>query len=545
MQIDATGSGKPVPFEPRHLGDYLLVAQLGHDALGTVFRAIDTADERRFVRLRVLQSGELDPQAILGAIRGNEKVPEISHPGIVHRARLGVADGVPFLAWHETAGWTLDTILTRLRALKLPISVEHALFVVEQISEALTHTHATLLDGEAVHHGILWPGFVSVSNDADVRIGGFGLAEPVLAAIHKPRMSNEVAPYVAPETREIGVVGDSSDIYSVGVLLLELLTCRRPSLAAPFPDLRAGDPFSHEIAAFLHRCLAAPSERFGSAIEMRAALRELVAHGPSAQSATSFALFLYRLLNPESRNVVPAADAEATNPVPVEAPHLQSSRPGSPPPPPAARAEPEGKRSDSRKPAAPPPRTMKPGGRLISAAALVAIAIAVGVSLRTGSPAPSGQGESLDEKRRGSSGSGQPRESPISPPLRAGEANALLALDVPRRESPRAERKRAARKSETISSPPRSEVRAAYASARSSRFQAGLARVAAERLDARDLAAEIFGQAMETEKEGDQFLREREYDAAQIAFRRAAESFQMAEVASREERVRRVRLDSP
>ena len=52
-------SNSPAPFLSRHLGDYLLVAQLSEDSLGTVFRALYAADERRFVRLRVLQSAEL------------------------------------------------------------------------------------------------------------------------------------------------------------------------------------------------------------------------------------------------------------------------------------------------------------------------------------------------------------------------------------------------------------------------------------------------------------------------------------------------------
>ena len=55
----------PAPFLSRHLGDYLLVAQLSEDPLGTVFRALYAADERRFVRLRILQSEELSREAML------------------------------------------------------------------------------------------------------------------------------------------------------------------------------------------------------------------------------------------------------------------------------------------------------------------------------------------------------------------------------------------------------------------------------------------------------------------------------------------------
>jgi hypothetical protein len=64
---------------PRPFGDHLLVAQLGDDPLGSVYRAIHSADEKRFVRLRILQSGELSPKAVLAAVEKLEKrLPELA-----------------------------------------------------------------------------------------------------------------------------------------------------------------------------------------------------------------------------------------------------------------------------------------------------------------------------------------------------------------------------------------------------------------------------------------------------------------------------------
>lgn len=559
MQIDAAGSPKPESFEPRHLGDHLLVAQLGHDVLGTVFRALDSADEKRFVRLRVLQSGELDPQAVLAAIGKSEKAPALINPAIVKRARFGVADGIPFLAWCESAGWTLDTILSRVRALKLQISTEHALLVADKVSEALEHAHLTPQDGEPVHHGILWPGFVSISNDGDVRIGGFGLAEAVLPSLHKPRLSSEIAPYVAPEARELGIVGDSSDVYSLGVLLLELLTSRRPALTVQISDPRATDPFSKEIGAFLRRCLAPPSQRFRSPVEMRSVLQELLAGSPLSVSAPSFALFLYRMLNPESRTSLSSADAEATNPVTVEsaparAPIFESLA--------APSVVPRESREDAPAPLAPIDAALeaeKPWGRYIATAALVALAIAGGSLILTGSRTASEQRGEPGNEAAAAPEVGMPVERAVAPAL-AGTENAVLTLEAPRRKDSPPERDRAVRSSgravlrehtRAAAAPARHSrfddglARAAAASARHSRFQAGLARVEAERLDARSLAADLFGEAVGSEQEGDRLLREADFDAAQLAFRRAAESFRMAENASREERVRKVRLDAP
>ena len=58
---------------PRRFGEYLLVAPLGDDALGTVYRALHSADETRFMRLRILQSGELSPTAVV--VRGKAAAP--------------------------------------------------------------------------------------------------------------------------------------------------------------------------------------------------------------------------------------------------------------------------------------------------------------------------------------------------------------------------------------------------------------------------------------------------------------------------------------
>ncbi len=62
------------PFLSRQLGDYLLVAQLSEDALGTVFRALHAADERRFVRLRILRTNELPLEAVESAVRENAEL---------------------------------------------------------------------------------------------------------------------------------------------------------------------------------------------------------------------------------------------------------------------------------------------------------------------------------------------------------------------------------------------------------------------------------------------------------------------------------------
>jgi hypothetical protein len=308
----------PAPFLSRHLGDYLLVAQLSDDPLGTVFRALYAADERRFVRLRVLQSEHLPAAAVLEAARADRLRHALVHGAIVARPELDVVDGIPFMTWDETAGWTLDVMLARVRAFGIRIPAEYALLIVERIAAALEHAHRTVVEGRPTAHGLLWPGFVSISHDASVRVGGFGLAEAILPGLAAPRLNAEIAPYLAPESRRSAQPSTSGDVYSLGAILMELVTGRRPSADTPSAEMRAGDPRSEELSQFLRRCLAEPGERFASGVEAHRALQQMVTGNPFSLFTANLSLFLYKLLNPESQTVAPSSDWESTSPVVVE-----------------------------------------------------------------------------------------------------------------------------------------------------------------------------------------------------------------------------------
>jgi hypothetical protein len=74
------------------------------------------------------------------------------------------------------------------------------------------------------------------------------------------------------------------------------------------------------------------------------------------------------------------------------------------------------------------------------------------------------------------------------------------------------------------------------------RLKAALARIEADRVNARESAGDIFGEGRNNEEEGERFLRAQEYESAQLAFSRAARLFQKAQELSWEERVRKTSL---
>lgn len=619
------------PLLSRHLGDYLLVAQLSEDALGSVFRALHAADERRFVRLRVLRSSELSEEAIVTVIRENAIwSASLAHPAIVDRPLLDVVEGIPFTTWDETSGWTLDTMLARVRAFGIRIPAEYALLIAERIAAALEHLHRVGGAGRGARHGLLWPGFVSISHDAAVRVGGFGLAEAVVPSLDQPRLTAEVAPYLAPETREEGLLDPRADVYALGMILAELLTGRRPSVGSPPPELRAGDPRSDELESFLHRCLAPRESRFASAVHAHREIQQMVTGNPFSLYTANLALFLYKLLNPESQLAVPTSDWESTNPVAIDGSSTVSMRPvdepvsGEPvfenaveaplseptaaiddasleqeePPVEVAAAYeavaaleanailaeqsdpevetavaliqqvellPEAERSvvvlrfpqetslsvdahDAGAPVVIPPEVVaspvrlwatawtRPASALAAAAGLTLAAFLLVSQFRGGQGAAPESSASISSPPAAANAPVAGQDAVSEPQVLAASpvsAAAPVAVVMPAgRFEPAGSRPDVAiRRNKPVPAPSRQP-------ADDLRLRAALARIEADRVNAQQTAGDLFGEGRHSEQEGERLLRQRDYQAAELAFSRAARLFQQAQEVSWERRLR-------
>lgn len=548
------------PFLSRPLGNFLLVAQLSEDALGTVFRAIYAPDERRFVRLRILQSPEIAPEAILSAVeRACFGQAALLHGAIVPNAEIGLAEGVPYLAWDEVAGWTLDQLLERVRALGVRIPPEYALLAVERIASALEFAQRAGSGASAVH-GLVWPGFISISGSAEIRLGGFGLAEALLNSIHRPRIGREIAPYASPEARETGDIAPDSDVYSLGVILTELLTGRRPRRQDPAAALTDGPPVPEELARLVRHALAPAGERPASILELHRQIQELLTGSPYALYTGNLPLFLYRLLNPEGQNVRDATEGDATNPVDTE---VEEAPEVAPPAVIEAATEALENTAGPSLPSLPVsgnvPRARGgprypivvdeiPSGTLAPPATvwIGRIGFAVAASLvaagfffppqEAGSRAPS----AIKAPAAVVLAAPAPLAAvalaavPLAPP-----ASPVAAAEAARPAAHHAVTHRDGREKERLAA-----ASLARKSAESLRLRAALARVEAERLDAEVIARDLYAEAQATEKDGNRQLQQGAYEASQPTLMRATQLYRMAEEVSREERVRLVHLSS-
>jgi TonB family protein len=292
---------------PRLFGSYLLTERLGSDALGKTYRARRADDSRAFFRLRIFDAPGLDAEPVLTAIEQNGAVHDfLKNPAIVQEAELDSVEGDAFMAYIERGGRTLDSLLAASLARPFPIPVEHALLIAEKVATGLDHAYNTKIDGERTLHGLLWPGFVEISDEGEIRLAGFGIAEGILASRGTPAVRQLLYPYLAPEVRESGKPSRVGDVYSTAALLVTMLGGTPPPLekaADAVGDIQLfgqGSAVPADIAVVLRTALAESTEnRYETAGALRREIGKLLFSGRYAPSTFNLAFFLNNLFKDE------------------------------------------------------------------------------------------------------------------------------------------------------------------------------------------------------------------------------------------------------
>ena len=248
----------------------------------------------------------------------------LSHPSEdIGRARsqLRVTDGIPYLVWPEARGWTLEFILARARAGGWGLPVELALLIAQRTAAQVEQARIAALGSRARYHGILWPGFVGITEDAVVDVAGFGLADIILPSLSQPA--------IVARRRAVRRARDARD--RTGRRKIRCVLDRSPAQRAldqkAVPRRRtchcpAGGPtttFSQDVSLLLHFALCEPSERFASVTELHACLAEIQAACPFETSPADLALFSLRAPEPGQPRPSDALRRQRDQPVVLEA----------------------------------------------------------------------------------------------------------------------------------------------------------------------------------------------------------------------------------
>lgn len=262
---------------PARFGDYMLLERIGRGGMATVFKAERGGELRALKRPRGNVSD--DPQFLERFLREAEIGLALHHPNIVRIFERGEAGDVPYFTMELIEGETLAARLKRQGAL----SAHEAARAVQQIAEALDYAHH-----KGVIHRDLKPSNTMLGRDGTLKVMDFGIARAQRFDGMTITGSFLGSPdYAAPETIEGRSVDARSDLYSLGVVLFELLTGRRPfegdtpfsvlkkhCTEPPLAPSRLAPDVPPELEAITLRLLSkAPEGRFASAEELLQALR--------------------------------------------------------------------------------------------------------------------------------------------------------------------------------------------------------------------------------------------------------------------------------
>jgi hypothetical protein len=270
------------------LGHFVIVRSLGSGGMGEVYEAEDTRLHRRVALKMIPRDVASDPTRRARLEREASAVAMLNHAHIVTVHSLEQHDGTLFIAMELIAGSTLADVLP---ADGFPL--DRVLGVGIQLADALGAAHAS-----GIVHRDLKPTNVMITREGVVKVLDFGLSRVAVEDTpgHGARDTLTVdghllgtAPYMAPEQVEGRSVDARSDLFSLGVVLFEMATGRRPfhgptplatltSIvhdAAPFAsDINPAIPA--ELARVIDRCLVKdPARRMQSAVDVRGQLEDL------------------------------------------------------------------------------------------------------------------------------------------------------------------------------------------------------------------------------------------------------------------------------
>jgi eukaryotic-like serine/threonine-protein kinase len=245
-------------------GRYELGERLGSGGMGDVFRARDALLER-LVAVKI-PTNTLTPSSAERFKREARAAARLNHPHVVGVYDWGGGDA-PFIVMEYVDGDSLRSLLHR-RGTLAPAEVAG---IGAQIADALAHAH---------HHGVVHrdvkPGNVLLTPAGDVKVTDFGIAQSATSeGLTEPGVVLGTVGYLSPE-QVAGLPADErTDVYSLGVVLHELLTGSRPTGPEPAPRT--------DLERAVARARAAdPSARYQRAAELRDDLRAVAAGGTLA-----------------------------------------------------------------------------------------------------------------------------------------------------------------------------------------------------------------------------------------------------------------------
>ncbi|MFY7856225.1 MAG: protein kinase domain-containing protein [Rubrivivax sp.] len=267
----------------QQVGRYRVLERLGRGGMASVFRAHDPSIGRD-VALKFLHASlSADPVCRMRFLQEARAAGALSHPNIAVVHDVGEIEGRPYMAMELLSGVTLSSELEEKRMLP----VRDAVTVAMQLARALDHAHR-----HGIVHRDIKPGNIMRDLQGAVKVTDFGIAHVEDTSREMQTRHGDVIgtpQYMSPEQARGEKLDGRSDLFSVGIVLYQMLTGTRPfrgeGLAAithkivneePPPLDRARKDIPPSLRRVVDRCLAkSPAQRYGTGRELLEALSKV------------------------------------------------------------------------------------------------------------------------------------------------------------------------------------------------------------------------------------------------------------------------------
>lgn len=243
------------------LGSYEIVDELGGGGMGRVYKAHQKALGRMVAVKTLLPQFANDSVFVERFLREARAIAALEHPGIVTVYDVGESEGTYYFAMQFLSGRTLEEVIGEEGAL----SAETILPIVRELAAALGYAHAA-----GILHRDVKPGNIFITDEERVVLTDFGIAWAASQTRLTVANTSLGSPgYMAPEQVEGKTLDARADLYSLGVVLFEMLTGETPykgdsAVSIAYQHVRAPVPAAGDVNAEADPSLAALAERLMS-----------------------------------------------------------------------------------------------------------------------------------------------------------------------------------------------------------------------------------------------------------------------------------------
>lgn len=223
---DSAAAALPIGAPPAMLGRYKVLKELGRGAMGVVYLGKDPTIQR-FVAIKTMRLDQIDDSEKLQEVKARffreaESAGRLSHPNIVTIYDAGEQDDLGYIAMEVLEGNSLKQWSRQPNLMPVADVVQ----VLTTVAEALDHAHQ-----QGVVHRDVKPANIMLTKDRLVKVMDFGIAKTASSSRTQTDMVLGTPTYMSPEQISGKKVDGRSDIFSLGVVLFELLTGRPPFTA--------------------------------------------------------------------------------------------------------------------------------------------------------------------------------------------------------------------------------------------------------------------------------------------------------------------------